>query len=179
MGAGWVGVANFSLPNANAGAHNLTVSLAGSTSLAYATAEWSGLLTSSVLDQTGVTAGSTFGTQTMTVTAAGATTTASELVIVAMAIETNSGASAAISDPPSGYAGSLALNNTWQSSNFGYESAYELLSTTGTPSATWNWTGTGTTRYQSVMSTYKAVVAGGGGSRGGSGLDGGLNGGFQ
>lgn len=183
-GAGWVGVAQFSLPNANAGTHSLTLSLTGVLSIACGLAEWSGMATSSVRDQTGVVGSTAFGTVTMTATVGGATAQASELVIAAMAIETNSGASAAISDPPTGLtsAVSLALNNAWQSSNFGYEAAYAILSTTGTPAAIWTWTGAGTTSHQGIITTYKAATAGGGGGgiAGGlgGGLDGGMTGGF-
>lgn len=156
-GSGWVGVAQFSLPNANAGTHNLTLSVAGILSIAGAFAEWSGMPTSAALDQTGVGGGSIFATQNMSVTAGGVTTQASELVITAMAIETNSGASAAITDPPAGFT-SLGNSNTWQSSNFGYEIAYQILSATATPSAAWSWTGAGTTRYQSTIDSYKGAT---------------------
>jgi hypothetical protein len=154
----WVGVANFSLPNANSGTHTITVSYGEAVLVTgYAMAEWSGMALTAGLDQTGLTGGTTFGNTGMTVTANANTAQASELVIVAMAIETNAAASAAITDPPTGFI-SLALNNTWQSSNFGYESAYQIRSSIGRPSAAWSWTGTGTNTYQSVMSTYPAAA---------------------
>jgi hypothetical protein len=158
----WVGVANFSLPNAAAGTHTITTTLAGSLVVAYGMAEWSGMPTVAALDSValGLTGSTTAGVQTMTVSAGAATTQASELIIVAMAIETNSGASAAITSPPSGFTNfsNVVLNNTWQGSDFGYQSAYETLSSTGTPSATWNWTGTGTNRSQGTLVPYKGAT---------------------
>jgi|HubBroStandDraft_3_1064219.scaffolds.fasta_scaffold19931_1 hypothetical protein len=161
----WVGVANFSLPNANAGTHTLTVSVTGSLVVGYAMAEWSGMPLTASLDQIGLTGGTTYTTQTMACTANATTAQASELAIVCMGIHTGSGASAAITDPPTGTGTwiSLALDNTWQSSDFGYESAYQILSSTGRPSASWNWTGSTTDTYQSAMTTYGAASASKGG----------------
>jgi len=158
-GAGWVGTAIFSLPNANSGTHTITVTLAGSLVIANSMAEWSGMPITSALDQGGATGGNTFGTTTMTVNAAGPTSQAGELVIAVMAVETNSGASAAISDPPSGFTASLALNNTWQGSGFGYEVAYQIRSSIGTPSASWSWTGSGSTLHAATLATYRGYVS--------------------
>jgi hypothetical protein len=171
----WVGVALFSLPDANAGSHSITPSVAGSLAFGYGMAELSGMGMSSVLDQTGVGGGSTSGTQSMTVTSSGATTQISELVIAAMAIETNAVASAAITDPPSGFT-SLGVNNTWQGSNFGFEIAFKVLSAIATPGASWSWTAAATSLYQSVLATYKAAT--GGVAQGVSGLGGGVSGDF-
>lgn len=180
-GGTWIGVAAYSIPNALAGSHTPTATVAGSLSVSQVLVELSGMPLTASHDQNGTNGDTTTGTVTKTCTVGTTTTQANEIAIGGIIVQTNSGASAALTDPPAGWT-SIGVRNTYQGSNFGFEACYQLLSSQGNPSASWSWTGAGSTRNQEIITTYKGPVASGGGSGGdglGGGLDGGLVGGFS
>jgi hypothetical protein len=153
----FVGAALFSLLNANAGTHTITVTITDLLgNQQWAMGEFSGINTTSALDQTG-TVLSTATETSMTVTAGGANSLANELGFAIAAVETNSGTSAALTDPPTGFT-SMGVNQTWQSSDFGWEAAYQIYTSVATASAAYSWSGAGN-RNVALIGTYKAALA--------------------
>lgn len=153
-GGAYTGAAVWYESNAAAGTHTITVGAADVFANVTLT-EWSGLATSAAADQTGIQATAT-NAQTSTVTANGATAQASELALAVLSIAAGTGVSnAAITDPPSGWVSLLVYDDTatWVAG----EHAYQVLSSIGTPSATWNWTDTSVTGHQAVLFTLKGA----------------------
>jgi hypothetical protein len=151
----WSGVAQFSLPNANAGSHALTISIATS-NVQLSAQEWSGLLTATAIDKSANAGGNSAGPQTTTSGTTAATSQASELAIVGMNATGGGVTNIALTDPPAGYT-SLFVNQN-STGPGAAEHAYLILSATGAQSATWNWTPTTISAYQGIISTYKAVA---------------------
>jgi hypothetical protein len=118
--------------------------------------EFSGLTTSSWLDQSSV--GNWSASTSKTVTDAGANTQASELVLFTAAH--NSNATNVGINPPTGYT-QLAVNQD-SNATIGFIAAYKIVSSIETSSASWTWTDS--SGGAAVLSTYKAAAGGGGGA---------------
>lgn len=112
--------------------------------------EFSGLLTTGVVDQT-ATDTDAAGDPSVTT---GTTTQASELVVACMA--TDGGSGLGITDPVSGYT-SIGVHQS-ASDTVGYEACYKTVSSTGAQSAAWT---SGGTNSVGVIATFKDASSGG------------------
>lgn len=120
--------------------------------------EISGLQTTSVLDQT-ATANIASPATSTTVGPTGTTAQADELVVAVLSTET--GDTNLNLTVPSGYTEIATEQNG--NSLAGHQSAYKIVTATGTQSATWTHDGTANTG--SLIATFKAAAAGGSASR--------------
>lgn len=144
------------LENATGGNYVLSINSNGGAGNAYISAtaqEWSGMVTSGVLDRTGI------GANALTATASAANTGADRLVITAVVADL--GSSNNNFGTPSGY---TLLDRENDSNSFtGYQAAYKTVSALETSTATHTATGGTASQYDTVIATFK-IAAGGGGT---------------
>lgn len=148
--SGWItGASIYYLPNAPSGSNSLKLNMANTCRLNALMFEASGALTSNPLDK--VNHNSTTSATTLGATTA-ATTWATEIAVCAIATRFVSGNSnITLTDPPTGYTSLAVLQDT--NTYAAFEFAYQILSSTGTQSATWSWAGAG--EAATVMATFK------------------------
>lgn len=151
----------FYIENASAGTHTATPQNFGAGSQNRTYAEFSGLATSSSIDQktSGATANTNHTSQATGTT--GTTGQADELVLIALSLAASPGsATVGFTDPVSTFSTLQKVSN--DSSDEATFHAYKVVAATGTQAATFNWTDTSATQTsQALIGTYKAAAAGG------------------
>lgn len=134
---------------------------ASNTYTAWSAVEFSGLDTSTWLDQSG---SAESATGDASITASGANTTASGLAL-AVTVVNNSDTDINIGDtPPSGYTNISVYEDS--QNVIGHSFVYKIYSGSETSAATWTHDNTSQTGWVAVIATYKAAGGGGGGAAG-------------
>lgn len=152
------GASIFFEKNAAAGTHTVTPEANGS-HLGTLT-EWSGLNTTSPLDVS--TSGKNSGTGTSQATGTtGATAQAEELSLIAFGMSAGTGSSnVGLTDPVASYTTLQVSQN--DATSVALLHAYQILSSVGTQSATFNWTLSDSTQWwQASIATLKATATAG------------------
>lgn len=153
-----VGVGIFYEANAAAGTH--TVTPQANTTHNTALVEFSGMLTVGLPDV--ATSGKSSGTATSQATGTtGSTAQASELSIIAFAMAAGTGsANVGLTDPVANYI-TLQINQN-DASSVATEHSYQILSSIGTQSATFNWTVSDAAQWwHAAIATFKATATAG------------------
>jgi hypothetical protein len=148
------GSAIWYVENTNSGTHTITGLESNHNSTL---TEFSGLATSTSKDQT-TSASSTVNAHTSQSTGTtGTTAQASELAVIALCLVSNGGAAnVGLTDPVSGYTTLQVVQNDF--SDIATQHAYQILSATGTQSATFNWTDNETSELsEACIATFKAA----------------------
>lgn len=148
--SGWItGTSIYYKQNAASGSNSLQLDFANSSRMNTEIVEFSGNVTSGSLDKTNTN--TTTSATTLAVTSA-ATTWATEVVVVAIAARFVAGnANITLTDPPTGYTSIAVLQDT--NTYAAFESAYLIVSSTGTQTATWTWAGAG--EATAALATFK------------------------
>lgn len=158
--SGTIGIATWFEVNAAGGAHSTVISLKNSSAIIHGTlAEWSGLLTSGVLD---ITSNSSKVNTNPTSLGSGtaSTSTASELALICFVdVAFNGSSNIGLTNPPGGYSTISIGNNSL--TDIAFLHGFTTLGVSGNTSVTFNWTDSEAS--QSAMAsiaTFKPSVAG-------------------